>query len=145
MLPVDAGRLRSGVDRGLALILVGEIDRRVLPALLLAARLPELEPRALHIAVDPDESHRLADLWMDLDLSWVPLDIVELGDEPFLDCVQRIVAAEAAERSRVLVVVPEVDLDRWWQTLLHRSTGRRIARRLLGHSRVSTIVLPFPR
>ena len=75
----------------------------------------------------------------------MPLDIVELGDEPFLDCIQRIVAAEAAARSRVLVVVPEVDLDRWWQTLLHRSTGRRIARRLLGHSRVSTVVLPFPR
>ena len=146
MVTVDAGaRPRSQVDRGLALILVGEIDRRVLPALLLAARLPELEPRALHIAVDPEESRRLADLWMELDLSWVPLDIVELGDEPFLDCIQRIVAAEAAERSRVLVVVPEVDLDRWWQTLLHRGNGRRIARRLLGHSRVSTIVLPFPR
>jgi two-component system sensor histidine kinase KdpD len=31
----------------------------------------------------------------------------------------------------VLVIVPEVDLDKWWQTLLHRSTGRRIARALV--------------
>ena len=146
METADAGaRLRPGLDSGLALILVGEADRRVLPALMLAARLPELEPRALHIAVDPEESRRLSEAWMALDLSWVPLHVVEPEDETFLGCIQRLVAAEAAVRSRVLVVVPEVDLDRWWQTLLHRSTGRRIARSLLGHHRVSTIVLPFPR
>lgn len=138
-------RARSGVDRGLALILVGGIDRRILPALMLAARLPELEPKALHVAIDSDESRRAANAWMELDLAWMPLHIEEPTGETLLACVQRVVATEAAHRSRVLVIVPELDLDRWWQTLLHRSTGRRIARRLSRDSRVSTLVLPYPR
>lgn len=138
-------RARPGLDRGLALLLVGEVDRRILPALTLAARLPELEPKALHVALDPDQSRQAADAWMDLDVAWMPLHIEEPADETFLACVQRVVATEAARRSRILVIVPELDVDRWWQTLLHRSTGRRIARRLSRDSRVSTLVLPYPR
>lgn len=138
-------RARSGLDRGLALLLVGEVDRRILPALMLAARLPELEPKALHIATDPVESRQAANAWMELDLAWMPLHIEEPNGEALLACVQRVVATEAAHRSRVLVIVPELDLNRWWQTLLHRSTGRRIARRLAGDSRISTLVLPYPR
>ncbi len=140
-----AAHVRPGLDRGVALILVGDVDRRVVPALSLAARLPELEPKAVHVTVDARDSQEVANAWMELDLVWVPLHIEEQhADETFLECVQRVVEGEAAQRSRVLVIVPEVDLDRWWQTLLHRSTGRRIARRLHGHSRVSTIVLPYP-
>jgi hypothetical protein len=136
---------KPGVDRGLALILVGSVDRRVLPAHWLAARLPELEPLAVHVSEDAAGSQELANAWMELDLAWVPLHIEEPRDESFLACVQRVVEREAADRSRVLVIVPELDLDRWWQTLLHRSTGRRIARRLHDSSRVSTVVLPYPR
>ncbi len=138
-------RLGPGLDRGLALILVGDVDRRVVPALMLAARLPELEPRAVHVAVDAGEGQEVANAWMDLDLAWVPLQIEEQRPgETFLECLQRLVEVEAAERTRVLVIVPELDLNRWWQTLLHRSTGRRIARRLHGDGRVSTLVLPYP-
>lgn len=136
---------RAGVQPGLTLLLVGSVDRRVLPALWLAARLPELEARALHVAEDSDESRELANAWMELDLGWMPLRIEEQVDETFLACVQRVVEEEADDRSRVLVLVPELDLDRWWQSLLHRSTGRRIARRLAGHPRISTVVLPYPR
>ena len=112
---------------------------------MLAARLPEFEPKALHIAEDRYESQELASTWRELDLGWVPLQIEEpADDEQFLACVKRVVEREATERSRVLVIVPELDLNRWWQTLLHRSTGRRIARDLHDHSRVSTLVLPYP-
>ena len=143
---VEAGlRARPGLDRGLALLLVGEVDRRILPALMLAARLPELEPKAFHIATDPDESRQATNAWMNLDLAWMPLHVEEPSGETFLACVHRLVATEAAHRSRVLVIVPELDLNRWWQTLLHRSTGRRIARRLSGDSHISTLVLPYPR
>jgi hypothetical protein len=142
----DAGlRAQAGLNRGLALLLVGEVDRRILPALTLAARLPELEPKAVHIATDPDESRQATNAWMALDLAWMPLHVEEPTAETFLACVQRVVATEAARRSRVLVIVPELDLNRWCQTLLHRSTGRRIARRLSRDSRVSTLVLPYPR
>jgi hypothetical protein len=140
-----AARQRARLDRGLALVLVGDVDRRILPALMLAARLPELEPQALHVAIDSEQSRQAAQAWMELDLAWMPLHVEEPTSETFLACVQRVVGREAARRSRVLVIVPELDLDRWWQTLLHRSTGRRIARRLSRDHRVSTIVLPYPR
>lgn len=141
-----AGNLsKTEINRGLAIVLVGNADRRVVPALMLAARLPEFEPKALHIAEHPEESQRLASAWMELDLGWLPLRIEEPANgESFLSCVRRIVEQEATDRSRVLVIVPELDLDRWWQTLLHRSTGRRIARKLHSHTRVSTLVLPYP-
>jgi hypothetical protein len=136
---------RTTAERGLALVLVGPVDRRMVPALTLTSWLPELDAKALHIAVDPEESMEVAAAWMELDL-WVPLQIEEPREgEPFLECVQRLVGAEAAHRRRVVVLVPELDLGRWWPTLLHRGTGRRIARLLQSQRGVSTVVLPCPR
>jgi hypothetical protein len=130
--------------RGLALILVDHLDRRSLPALSLAARLPEFEPKAVHVTVDPLESQQLANEWMELGLAWIPLHIEEPADLPFIAAVRRIVEREARNRRRVLVIVPELDLDRWWQVLLHRSRGRRIARALQPLRTVDTVVLPYP-
>ena len=131
-------------DRPLALILVGTVDRRVLPALSLAASLPDFDVKAVHVSVDPVATSRLAREWMRLDLAWVPLHIEDACDEPLATSVRRLVERELSSHRRVLVIVPEVDLDRWWQTLLHRSTGRRIARRLQALRRVSTVVVPYP-
>ncbi|MDQ1402269.1 MAG: hypothetical protein QOG03_585 [Actinomycetota bacterium] len=136
-------RHHAVTDRGLALILISHVDRRVLPALSLAARLPEFDLKAVHLSFDPLESQQLARDWMELGFAWIPLHITEPGDETFVDSVRSVVEEESEERSRVLVIVPELDLDRWWQTLLHRSTGRRIARSLQALHRVSTIVLPY--
>jgi hypothetical protein len=131
-------------ERGLALILVGDVDRRVLPAVHLAASLPDFETKAIHVSLDQVASQQLARDWMELELSWVPLHIEEVRGESFLATVQGIVEREAAQRSRVLVIVPELDLDRWWQILLHRSRGRRIARGLHKLRHVSTVVVPYP-
>lgn len=130
-------------ERGLALILISHVDRRVLPALSLAARLPEFDLKAVHLALDPLESQQLARDWMQLGFAWIPLVIEEPGSETFVASVRAIVEEQSSRRSRVLVIVPELDLNRWWQTLLHRSTGRRIARSLQALHRVSTVVLPY--
>ena len=131
-------------ERGLALILIGYVDRRVLPAVSLAASLPDFDAKAVHVSVDSAASQQLANDWMELELAWMPLHIEEARDESFLSTVRGIVEREAAGRSRVLVIVPEIDLDRWWQALLHRSRGRRIARGLHELRRVSTVVVPYP-
>jgi hypothetical protein len=81
---------------------------------------------------------------MELGLSWVPLLIEEPTGESLVGTVREVVERESEGRGRVLVIVPEMDLDKWWQTLLHRSTGRRIARALVALRRVSTVVLPYP-
>jgi hypothetical protein len=127
----------------LALILVGHVDRRVVPALTLAATLSDYELRAMHIAIDPLTTEQLAHDWMALGLA-LPLQIEEPVDASLVGTVRSIVERETGEHRRVLVIVPELDLDRWWQTLLHRSTGRRIARGLAALRRVSTVVLPYP-
>jgi hypothetical protein len=128
----------------LALVLVGQLDRRVLPALSFAASLPNYELKAVHVSVDAAASRALATDWMELDLGWVPLHIEDAEDGSLLASVRSVVEREVADRRRLLVIVPEMDLDRWWQSLLHRSTGRRVARRLHALRRVSTVVVPFP-
>jgi hypothetical protein len=131
------------LDRGLALILVGGVDRRVVPALALATQLQEFEARAVHLAFDLDTVRRLADDWMGLGLAWLPLHVEEPAAATLADSIRSVVEREVREHSRVLVVVPELDLPRWWQPLLHRGAGRRIARHLQDMRRVSTVVLPY--
>jgi hypothetical protein len=82
---------------------------------------------------------------MRLELSWAPLEIEDVGERPFLTAVRDRVTRETGTRSRVVVIVPELALDRWWQQyLLHRGTGRRVARRLQSLPGVCTIVVPHP-
>src|SRR5687767_9729480 len=94
--------------RGLALILVGQVDRRVLPALMLAANLPEFESRAVHVSVDVLETEQLAHDWMELGLAWVPLHIEEPTSPSLVGSVRAVVEREAEEPRRVLVIVPEI-------------------------------------
>ena len=128
----------------LALVLVERLDRRMLPALRLAAALPGVDVRALHLSVEPAVTATLAAAWMELGLAALPLHIDDPSGEPLVTRLEAIVAREAAGRSRVMVIVPELDLGRWWQPLVHRSTGRRIARKLHGMRQVSTVIVPYP-
>ena len=127
----------------LALILVDRADRRMLPAIRLVASLQDFETRAVHVSLDAEETERLAHDWMTLGLSWVPLHIAEPAAPRLVESVRALVEEAALDRRRVLVIVPEVELARWWQRLLHRRTGRRIARGLAAMRRVSTVVLPY--
>lgn len=130
----------------LVLVLVAAVDRRMLPALALAPWIRGAEVRAVHVAVDADAAHDVARDWMRLDITWPPLHIEEpcAEAETLADCVRSVVAREAACRPWVTVLVPELDLDRWWQPLLHRGTGRAIAWELAGLPNVTAAVLPMP-
>jgi hypothetical protein len=127
----------------LGLVLVDAIDRRVLPALDVAATLRGFDIKAVHIALDEDDGRRVAEAWMRLDLGWAPLEIEEAGERSFLTAVNEVVTREVARRSRVVVIVPELDLRGRWQSLLHRGTGRWIARSLQSTRGVCTIVVPY--
>lgn len=130
------------LQRGLAVVLVAAVDRRVLPALSLVPQLADCDSRALHIAVDPEASHRLARDWMDLAITWLPLHIEEPGGRTLLESARRVIEREAEDRVRVTVIVPELDLGRWWQPFLHRGTGRAIAWELQALAHVTTVVVP---
>jgi hypothetical protein len=128
----------------LGLVLVGKVDRRVLPALGLAASLPNFDIKAVHVSIDGSESQRVAEEWMRLELNWAPLEIEDVGERSLMTAIEEIVEREVRSRGRVVVIVPELDLDRWWQAVLHRGSGRRIARRLRSLRGVWTVVVPYP-
>jgi hypothetical protein len=128
--------------RGLVIVLVGAVDRRMLPALALVPQLADCDARAVHVCLDRVEAHQLATAWMDFDLGWLPLEIEEPTGVTLAASVRHIVEREAIARPRVTVLVPEMDLGRWWQPLLHRGTGRHIAWHLHDLRRVTTVVLP---
>ncbi len=109
---------------GLVVVLIEAVDRRMLPALSLVPELAAQEARAVHIGLDAADAARLARAWMDLDLHWLPLHIEEPTGPTVTSSVRAVIARYAADGRRVTVLVPEADLGRWWQPLLHRGCGR---------------------
>jgi hypothetical protein len=126
----------------LAIVLVAGADRRVLPALAFVPQLQGAEVRAVHVALDPAAGMRIARDWMTLSLTELPLHIEEPVDASLAVTVRALVARELRARPRVTVIVPEMDLGRWWQPLLHRGTGRALAWELTSMPNVTTVVLP---
>ena len=104
----------------------------------------DVDLTALHVDVDASRSRAVALDWMRLGLAHVPLQLESAADQGLLPAVRRIVRREAVGRPHVVVIVPEFDLGRWSQALLHRSTGRQITRQLHDLRGVSTVVVPYP-
>ena len=63
--------------RRLVLVAVGEPDRRSICAVHSAVRLPAVEHRAVHVAVDGYETTLLANWWMDAQPEGLRLEIVD--------------------------------------------------------------------
>lgn len=132
----------TSAKRRLTVVLIGAADRRMLPALTLVPQFVLSEAWALHLTMDAEQTHALARAWMALDLDWLPLHIEEPVGLTLADSVAAIIEQEAAHRQSVTVLVPEMDLGRWWQPLLHRGTGRSVAWHLHHIANVTTAVLP---
>jgi hypothetical protein len=134
---------RRTARRHTAIMLVSAADRRIVPAIRFLSRLTETDIRALHVSVEPEETRRLAEDWMTLDLTWLPLHIHDSATGDLAEAVREAVEREAAETSDVIVVVPELEFIHWWHPLLHRRSARRIAQRLQPLPEVTTVIVPF--
>jgi len=99
--------------RQAVILLVSVVDRRIVPALHFVSRLACSDSLALHVAVDPDQTRRLAADWMNLGLSWLPLHIQDGAAQSVPLSVREAVHRIARETDRVTVVVPELDVVRW--------------------------------
>lgn len=129
--------------RHTAVVLVSVVDRRILPALRFVSTLAETDVRALHVSVDAAETRRLAEDWMELGLTWLPLQIHDAAAEALPDSLRQAVEHQAAFFGDVTVVVPELDFYRWWHPLLHRHSARRMAQLLQPLPRVTTVIVPY--
>jgi len=123
-------------------VLVSAVDRRLLPALRFVSRLPFAQPRALHVSVDPDRTREIASAWMTLGLTWLPLHVREADGGGVAATVRAVLAEEIPPVESVTVVLPELNVARWWHPLLHRRSARRIAAELQA-PRVTTVIVPF--
>lgn len=125
------------------IVLVSVVDRRIVPALRFVSRLGYTDTRAVHVSVDADETRRLAADWMDLGLSWLPLHIRDGTAESLPVSVCDAVRHEVVGATSVTVVIPELDVLRWWHPLLHRRSARRIAAHLQQLPDLTTVIVPF--
>lgn len=123
-------------------LLVSAVDRRILPALQFVSRLPFAETRALHVSVDPDETRHIVRAWMELGLAWLPLYIREGSRGGLAAAIKTALDEEAGART-LTVVVPELNITRWWHPLLHRQTARHLAAELQEVPRLTTVIVPF--
>lgn len=128
----------------LVIVLVSEVDRRLIPALHFVAGLPSIDARALHICVDPHETRQLAADWMTLEIPWLPLHIRDATPGGVAASLVEAVRDEAGHSGPVTVVVPELNLPKWWQPLLHRRNARRIAIQLQAVPGITAVVAPQP-
>ena len=125
------------------IVLVSVVDRRIVPALRFVSRLGYADTRALHVSVDPDETRRLANDWMNLGLSWLPLYIRDATAPSLPESVCRAVLLDGETTGHLTVVLPELESPRWWYPLLHRRTARRIAAQLQPLPGVTAVIVPF--
>ncbi|HET9443898.1 MAG TPA: hypothetical protein VFO65_11280 [Acidimicrobiales bacterium] len=134
--------LRPARSNRTVVVLVSDLDRRLVPAIRFVAGLRQVQLRAMHVSVDPDRTRRLADDWADLGLSWLPLEIEPPAAGGVAESVAAALRREASEDNPVTVVVPELDFPRRWQGLLHRRSARRIAGHLQAVPGVTAVVVP---
>lgn len=127
-------------------LLVGTLDRRVIPALRFVHSVAASESRAVHVAFDAAEARQLAESWMALGATWLPLHFYEPADGRVTPAVRAAIAdltARAADEIVVTVAIPELEPTTWWHGLLHRRTARRMALALQDMPGVTAVLVPY--
>lgn len=96
--------------------------------------------KALMIAIDVDETHKVLERWDEP----IPLEIV---DSPFRTILGPLFTAidqlKPSPRDGVAVVIPEFIVPHWWQQLLHLQTALLIKGALLFRPNVIVISVPY--
>ena len=99
---------------------------------------------AVHVCDDPEHIAELRARW-DAWGNHVPLTII---DTPYRSYIRPLLAyLDAIDRQRpddiLVVVVPELLLDRWWHNLLHNQTALRLKAALLFRRRTVVMNVPY--
>ena len=99
---------------------------------------------AVHICDNPEHIANLRAKW-DAWGNHVPLTII---DTPYRSYIRPLLAyLEAIDKQRpddtLVVVVPEIVLDRWWHNLLHNQTALRLKAALLFRRRTVVMNVPY--
>jgi amino acid transporter len=150
-VPVLAPRGRpAGVDgrplipeRVEALVFVSEPHDAAVRAINYARSLNAHEVRAVFLATEPEDVPRVLNGWADRGIR-VPLEVVEapfrdLGP-PLMEEVRRVTADPTTVAA---VIMPELQVSRWWHRFLHNNRALFIKRQLLFEPGVILSSVPF--
>jgi Amino acid permease len=130
--------------RHVVLVSIDNLDNSAARAIQYARALAPDELRAVHAAVDADVSNRLANEWIRLGLSRLPLEFVECSDRRIERTIAEAVFRETQRGdTEVTVLVPQRQYKRAWHSLLHDNTSKRITEALSGIPHANVTIVPY--
>jgi amino acid transporter len=125
------------------LVFVSNVHDATIRAVNYAESLRSAETRAVYFALDPDVIETVEEAWARSGMR-IPLDIVEAPFRDLAAPVLREARRVTADADALCVVVlPELVMGKWWQSLLHNNTALFIKRELLFEPRVVLTSVPF--
>ena len=143
----DASRACAApiLRRHVVLVLVDQLDLAAARAIQYARTLTPDDLRAVHFAVDSARSDELRQVWTELGLARVPLDVIECPDRRLSRAAVELVAGLLADgETEVTVLLPRVEHERIWHRLLHDRTSTAIARALSEFPHANVTFVPYP-
>lgn len=132
------------LPRHVVLVLVDNLDLATARAILYARSLSTDELRAVHFVIDSARAQRIADRWVHLGLSRLPLELVDCPDRRVARAAVEMAAEAAADgQTEVTVLLPRRVYGLGVKRLLHDSVGERIAGALSRLEHVNATIVPF--
>jgi hypothetical protein len=132
------------LPRHVALILVDSLDLATARVIQYARTMSVDELRAVHFVLDSTRSQALADRWVRLGLSRLPLELIECPDRRVARASIEMAAEVASDgQTEVTVLMPRRSYAFGLGRLLHDSTGERIAAAISRLDHVNATIVPF--
>jgi amino acid transporter len=131
------------LPRHVAFVLVDGLDLATARAIQYGRTLSVDELRAVHFVIDSARAQRIADRWVRLGLSRLPLELVECPDRRVDRAVLEMVAEAADGRTEVTVLMPRRFYGFGLRRTFHSSTGEQIAAAIGRLDHVNATIVPF--
>jgi hypothetical protein len=135
---------RTLPSRVRAIVLVSKLHKPTLRALAFAKAARPSTLEALTVAVDPDETDRLVEVWEQSGIQ-IPLKVVASPyrevTNPIIDYVKNL--RTESPRDVVTVYIPEYVVGHWWEHILHNQSALRLKGRLLFTPGVMVTSVPY--
>jgi amino acid transporter len=132
------------LPRHVAFVLVDSLDLATARCIQYARTMSVDELRAVHFVLDSVRAQAIADRWVRLGLSRLPLELIECPDRRIVRAVVELAAGAAADgRTEVSVLMPRRSYAFGLGRLLHDSNGERIAAAISRLDHVSATIVPF--
>ena len=132
------------LPRHVAFVMVDGLDLATARAIQYARTLSVDDLRAVHFVIDTVRAQAIADRWVRLGLSRLPLELVDCPDRRVVRATVEMVAEAASDgRTEVSVLMPRRAYGFGLGRILHASTGEQIAAAISRIDHVNATIVPF--